>query len=166
MGSMNNNDYSIDLQNGVISLDNRANRFVNDELVLRLRRNGQDIEVPITVSTSCGPGSTDIDPPTLPNLVKMPNQSSMDLSVSGSFTTSNSNCPIEQYTLFGDGGNRVTLIDADEYFEFSVLPGGQEFRLGLRSQYQNTPGKYFYTVIAQAFGNAMSTASGYILIET
>lgn len=62
-----------------------------------------------SVTTVCGPASTDIGRPSLPVLQQPANLAPSPLLASDSFTSSNARCPIERYELDA-GTGQFTLF--------------------------------------------------------
>lgn len=159
--------FTFDSVNGVYTLENAASRLVDNGIVLVLT-SGDEVQRtdPIAVKTVCGPGSTDIVPPVLENLVQGLANANLVLSVTDSFASTNEMCPITSYELMGDGGNRVTLRDVDFYFDFNVANDVSDFAVRLKDVYQEIESTYYYTVQATAEGSAYAISRGYMEINS
>ena len=118
--------YEYDPDSGLVRFTNSGDQTIDDMLQIVIRSSDnldheerlldfpyphiQETQ-PFRVITECGPGSTDIGRPSLPDLEQPANFAQNPLIASGSFTSSNPRCPIETYAL--SAGNEDFNINSD-----------------------------------------------------
>lgn len=109
--------YSVDITQGLVTFENKADRFLSEtlELVLYFTSGEQEVIDPMTIVTACGPGSTDVVPPDLEKVIQP------DWRIAGGFISTNNYCPIAfgGYVLVGDGGKSVTNEQVENFFDFN-----------------------------------------------
>lgn len=107
---------------------------------------------PIRITTFCGPGSTEINGPSLPNLEQPIDFAQYPMLVSAIFDSSNELCPIAM----------CELTEGSDDFTFQW--NGARFTILLKDEYLPVLGMYEYTVKAVAVGGADSTLTGQMTV--
>ena len=154
--------YEYDSDTGFVRFFNSGDQTFDDMLEIVISSSDisqyQDIyphlqvTQPFRVMTECGPGSTDVSRPSLPEREQPANFAQNPLLASASFDSSNPRCPIETYALSA----------GDEQFNFDWNTVG--FEVSLQNEFLSIPAIYYYTVQATALGDAFDTATGFMLI--
>lgn len=102
---------------------------------------------PIAVKTICGPASTTIVPPHQAMLEGV-NQDGTTMQISGSFTSTNDNCPITEHVMTDDasGAFQLTENDADGFTVERIA--------AITEDDEQEDLERFFTIQAQALGGA------------
>lgn len=119
------------------------------------------VRVPaFTVETVCGPGSTEVNVPTIGESAQPANQypdimAVSDTSDNGVFTPTNPLCPITSYALSDDGGG---------IYDF-VTDTTPSYVVSLKGEYLHVIDTYAeFEVAATADGGASASARGYMRV--
>lgn len=162
-----NDHFRADGFSGAVEIMNMASEFMDHEIVLVTTKDGvASRSPPIPIVTRCGPESTHIEPLILRNIVGDPG--ALDFELSARFESTNALCPIEASILSGSGGLSETVVDGDDFFEFTDKSEEEDggFTVALNEEYQEEVGNYFYTIRTRAVGGADCDSSGYMNVTT